>query len=141
MRQALERYQAVGVNRVAFGDLFLADVRQYRETQLAQVGMQALFPLWARDTRELFQHLVRSGFRAVVTCVDTQALPAAFCGREIDERFLADLPAGVDPCGENGEFHSFVYAGPVFQQPIAFTRGEQVLREGRFQYIDLIASD
>jgi uncharacterized protein (TIGR00290 family) len=141
MRAALERYQAGGVNAVAFGDLYLQDVRQYRETQLAQVGMRALFPLWARDTRELFHHLLRSGFKAVVTCVDTQALPAEFCGREIDETFLADLPAGIDPCGENGEFHSFAYAGPIFSRPIAFTRGERVLREGRFQYIDLLPEE
>lgn len=137
MRQTLERYHAAGVNAVAFGDLFLQDVRQYREANLAQSGMQAVFPLWARDTRDLFHSMVRSGFKAVVTCVDTQALGAEFSGREIDETFLADLPAGVDPCGENGEYHSFVYAGPIFKNPIAFTLGEQVLRENRFSYVDL----
>ena len=138
MREVLERYAQVGISAVAFGDIFLEDVRRYREEKLAQVGMQGLFPLWGRDTAELARAFLDRGFRAVVTCVDSQALDGAFVGRDFDERFLAQLPPQVDPCGENGAFHSFVYNGPIFQQPVPYVKGEVVVRENRFYYCDLV---
>ncbi len=138
MRQVLARYQALGIDSVIFGDLYLEDIRSYREKNLAQVGMKAIFPLWKRDTRELAQTLLRLGFKAVTTCVDTQALGAEFVGRDVDAQFLAELPAAVDPCGENGEYHSFAYDGPIFASKISFELGERVLRENRFYFCDLI---
>jgi uncharacterized protein (TIGR00290 family) len=138
MRRALTRHQAAGVEAVAFGDLFLADVRRYREEKLAELGLEAVFPLWEQDTRALSAAFLKAGFRAVVTCVDTQALEADFAGREIDARFLAELPEGVDPCGEGGEYHSFAFDGPIFRQPVGFRLGEKTLREGRFYFCDLL---
>jgi uncharacterized protein (TIGR00290 family) len=138
MRAVLERYQAEGVQRVAFGDLFLEDIRKYRQANLAQIGMCPIFPLWGKNTRGLAQQMLREGFRSVVTCVDTQVLAPEFAGREIDAAFLIDLPPTVDPCGENGEFHTFVYAAPIFAQPIRFSLGEKVLRDNRFYFADLI---
>jgi uncharacterized protein (TIGR00290 family) len=126
------------VDAIAFGDLFLADVRAYREAMLARLGWRGLFPLWGEDTARLARHFVGRGYRAILSCVDTQQLDAAFCGRDFDAAFLADLPAGVDPCGENGEFHTCVHAGPIFRGAIALERGERVLRDGRFQYVDLV---
>ncbi len=137
MGQALEKYRRAGVLDAAFGDLFLADVRAYREERLGRIGMRPVFPLWGRDTGELTRQFIRLGFRAIVVCVDTQALDQAAAGREYDESFLDDLPPGVDPCGENGEFHTFVYDGPLFRNPIQVERGENVLREQRFYYCDL----
>ncbi len=136
MRRAMEHFYAQGIRRVAFGDLFLADIREYRERNLARVGMEAIFPLWLRDTTELARGFIADGFRAVLVCVDPRKLDASFAGREYDASLLADLPAGVDPCGENGEFHSFVYAGPIFSEPVAITRGETVERDG-FVFTDL----
>jgi uncharacterized protein (TIGR00290 family) len=130
-----------GLEEVAFGDLFLADIRAYRERMLARIGMRGVFPIWMRDTRAVADGFVRQGYRAVVVCVDTHALPAAFAGREFDAALLDDLPAGVDPCGENGEFHTFVYAGPGFARPIPHRRGEIVVRDARFVYCDLIETD
>ncbi len=138
MEAALLAYQAQGVGAVAFGDIFLADLRAYRERNLARIGMSGLFPIWKRDTRELVQTFICLGFKAVVTCVDTQAFDASFAGRMIDEDFVRDLPPGVDPCGENGEFHSFVFDGPLFKQPVRFSVGEKVLRDERFCFCDLI---
>lgn len=138
MAEALARYQAAGVTAVVFGDIFLEDLRQYREEKLAPLGLKAVFPLWKGDTRALLQRFVQSGLKAVTTCVDTRVLGQEFVGREIDASFVADLPAGVDPCGENGEYHSFAYDGPLFRQPITFTRGEKVLRDERFYYCDLV---
>ncbi len=137
MAEVLARHKEAGVTAVAFGDLFLEDVRRYRERNLARVGLGALFPLWQRDTRELAHSFVRLGFRAITTCVDTSALDARFCGQPLDERFFAGLPEGVDPCGENGEYHSFVSGGPIFRSPVPYAVGETVLREGRFFYCDL----
>jgi uncharacterized protein (TIGR00290 family) len=137
MKEALALHFARGVRRVAFGDIFLEDLRVYREKNLALVGMQAMFPIWKRDTRELALEFVRQHFRAITVCVDPRVLDASFAGRELDASFFADLPAGVDPCGENGEFHTFVYDGPVFQTPIAFRVGEKVLRDG-FCFCDLL---
>jgi uncharacterized protein (TIGR00290 family) len=139
MGLALEKYRQSGITQAAFGDLFLEDVRAYREERLSRIGMHGIFPLWGRDTSELARQFVGLCFRAVVVCVDTQALDGAFAGREYDGDFLKDLPGEVDPCGENGEFHTFVYAGPVFRGPIQVERGEKVLRENRFQYCDLLA--
>ncbi|MBD3392786.1 MAG: ATP-binding protein [Chitinivibrionales bacterium] len=138
MREACARLFASGIRRVAFGDLFLPDVRAYRERNLAGAGMEAVFPLWNRDTKELAAGFVRLGFKAVLVCVDTQKLDASFAGREFNDTLVGDLPKAVDPCGENGEFHSFVYDGPVFAAPVAFGRGECVLREDRFRYCDLV---
>jgi len=137
MRSVLESYVRQGVLAAAFGDVFLADIRAYRERNLAQVGMQALFPLWQQDTRQLALRFVELGFEAIVTCVDTCQLDASFAGRHYDRAFLADLPEGVDPCGENGEFHTFVYAGPVFSQPLAVAAGQTVLRDNRFMFCEV----
>ena len=137
MKAALAEHFARGVRRVAFGDIFLQDLRAYREKNLAQVGMKALFPIWKRDTRELAEQFVQLGFRAVTVCVDPRVLDDSFAGRELDSSFFADLPPGVDPCGENGEFHTFVFDGPIFKTPIAFRTGEKVLRDG-FCFCDLL---
>jgi uncharacterized protein (TIGR00290 family) len=126
------------VRAVAFGDLFLEDVRRYRERQFAALARPLVFPVWGRNTAELARRFIASGFEAVLVCVDTQALPATFAGRSFDAALLDDLPAGVDPCGENGEFHTFVTNGPGFAHPVAVERGETVLRDGRFAYCDLI---
>jgi uncharacterized protein (TIGR00290 family) len=138
MREVLESHRARGVSSVVFGDVFLEDVRTYREENLSKVGMRGIFPLWGRDTGELARTFVDLGFEAVITCVDTHLLDGGFVGRVFDRQFLSELPAGVDPCGENGAFHSFVYDGPVFGERIAYTKGEMVLRENRFQYCDLM---
>jgi uncharacterized protein (TIGR00290 family) len=137
MRQLLIAAQDEGVTSVVFGDIFLEDLRKYREEKLAQLGMQAVFPLWKRDTHALAADLICLGFKAIVTCVDTQVLGQEFTGRLVDQQFLKDLPEKVDPCGENGEFHTFAYDGPVFRHPIDFEVGEKVLREDRFYYCDL----
>jgi len=137
MRTALEVHQRQGVSQVAFGDIFLADLRAYREEKLARIGMQALFPIWKRETPTLIREFLERGFRAVVVCVDPKALDPSFAGREIDENFLCDLPAGVDPCGENGEFHSFVFDAPMFREPVRFERGE-VVERGGFWFCDLL---
>ena len=136
MKDALAKHFERGVRRVAFGDIFLEDLRAYRESNLAKVGMQALFPIWKRDTRELAREFVRQGFRAITVCVDPRVLDASFAGRELDATFFAELPPGVDPCGENGEFHTFVFDGPVFKSAIAFHTGEKVVRDG-FCFCDL----
>ena len=138
MRAALGRYKAEGVTCVAFGDIFLEELRKYRENNLAKIGMKGIFPLWKRRTSDLARDFINAGFRAVITCVDSEVLDRRFAGREFDETFLSELPSGVDPCGENGEFHSFVCDGPVFKNAIRHTRGELVLRDQRFWYLDLI---
>jgi uncharacterized protein (TIGR00290 family) len=138
MSQVLEKYLAEGVHSVAFGDIFLKDVKEYRERNLSRVGMVGVFPLWGRDTQELARRFLGLRFRAVVTCVDSTTLGKDFAGRDIDEKFLRELPTTVDPCGENGEYHSFVYEGPILRERVEYTKGEVVLREGRFFYCDLI---
>jgi uncharacterized protein (TIGR00290 family) len=140
MRLALAECRARGIEDVAFGDIFLQDVRRYREERLAQVAMQAVFPLWGTDSGHLARDFVRLGFKAITTCVDLRVLDASFAGREFDERFLADLPPGVDPCGENGEFHSFVYDGPNLRFPLLVEVGERVERAG-FLFADLRPKD
>jgi len=138
MRDALLRHKEKGVTGVAFGDLFLEDLKAYREKKLAEVGMNAVFPLWKRDTTELAHSFIKQGFRAVITCVDSQVLGGEFSGRLYDEQFLADLPSHVDPCGENGEFHSFVFSGPLFSRPVQFDKGEVVVRDKRFHFCELL---
>jgi len=138
MARTLSAYKEAGVTTVVFGDLFLEDLRAYREEKLRRADMKAVFPIWKSDPERLAQRFIAAGFRAVTTCVDTQALAREFVGREFDEAFLADLPDGVDPCGENGEFHSFVYDGPILRRAIAVRTGEKVLREGRFAFCDLV---
>lgn len=138
MARVLDRYAQEGVSSVVFGDIFLEDLRKYREKNLAQMGMKGVFPLWKRDTRELARSLLFLGFKAVTTCVDSQALDRRFVGRVIDERFLSELPETVDPCGENGEYHSFVFEAPILRGRVSYAMGEVVLRENRFWYCDLI---
>ncbi|MBA8887625.1 uncharacterized protein (TIGR00290 family) [Dokdonella fugitiva] len=137
---ALARARAAepGLDAIAFGDLFLADVRAYREALLARLGWRGVFPLWGEDTRRLARAFVARGHRAILCCVDTQQLDGAFCGRDYDAALLADLPAGCDPCGEHGEFHTCVHGGPLFARSLELVRGERVLREDRFAYVDLV---
>jgi uncharacterized protein (TIGR00290 family) len=138
-RDALEeiRRQLPDAAHIAFGDLFLADVRAYRERLLAGSGFDPLFPIWGLDTATLARRFIAEGFVARLVCVDTNQLDATFSGRLFDEQLLADLPASVDPCGERGEFHTFVSDGPPFNGPIAYRVGETVLRDNRFMFCDL----
>src|SRR5579864_5292769 len=130
--------KAVGaeIEGIAFGDLFLEDVRSYREKQMKDTGLQPIFPLWGQPTQDLAKQMIASGLRAKLTCVDTEKLDASFAGREFDENLLSGLPDGVDPCGERGEFHSFVYAGPMFDREIPVVVGETVVRD-QFVFADL----
>jgi uncharacterized protein (TIGR00290 family) len=137
MEEALRVHLEKGVRKVAFGDIFLEDLRTYREKRLARVGMTALFPIWKRDTRELIRSFHAHQFRAVAVCVDSKVLDPGFAGRELDDSFFRDLPPHADPCGENGEFHTFVFDGPIFQSPIPVRTGEIVNRDG-FVFCDLL---
>jgi uncharacterized protein (TIGR00290 family) len=128
MRALLEEGLTEGIDTVAFGDIFLEDLKLYREKNLAQLGMKGLFPIWKRDTAELARTFIDLGFKAVLACVDTAILDASFAGRPYDQDLLRDLPPHVDPCGENGEFHSFAFDGPIFKHPINHTVGEVVQR-------------
>src|SRR5665213_396724 len=130
MSQALSEAPLAEAVTIAFGDLFLEDIRAYREERLSQVAKQAIFPLWGRDTSALAREFIAAGFEAVLVCVDPRRLNPSFAGRRFDAELLADLPSDVDPCGENGEFHTFVYAGPIFSAPIACQVGETVERDG-----------
>jgi uncharacterized protein (TIGR00290 family) len=131
MEAAFEQFRADGVTTIAFGDLFLADIRRYREQWLARTGMTPIFPVWHRDTRDLAHEFIDQGFTAVLTCVDTRVLDRSFAGRAFDRALLADLPRAIDPCGENGEFHTFVSGGPIFHWTVPVTRGEVVQRDVR----------
>jgi uncharacterized protein (TIGR00290 family) len=137
MAEALNRFKQEGVEKVAFGDIFLEDVRKYREDNLARLNMKAIFPIWGRDSAELAQTFIALGFKSVISCIDTKVLDKRFLGRQFDKDFLAELPPGVDPSGENGEFHSFVYDGPIFKERIGYKLGEMVLRDS-FHFCDLI---
>ncbi len=139
MRRALHEIRArwPTVDSVAFGDLFLDDVRAYREERMAPTGLTPVFPVWGRNTRALACEFIAQGHRATLVCVDAQALDASFAGREYDPALLADLPAGVDPCGERGEFHTFVHASPLFDRDIPVRGGETVVRDERFVFYDL----
>lgn len=136
MASVVERARSAGVSAFAFGDLFLEDIRAYREKQLAGSGLQPLFPLWNRPTGVLARHMIAGGVRAILTCVDPKKLPASFAGREFGPELLAELPPDVDPCGENGEFHTFVHAGPMFHISINVRVGEVVERDG-FVFADI----
>ncbi|MGH9791391.1 MAG: ATP-binding protein [Candidatus Acidiferrales bacterium] len=140
MREAMARAHAEGVTHIVFGDLFLEDVRRYREEKLDGTGIAPVFPLWGRDTAELAREMIAAGVQAVLTCVDPKKLPRAFAGRWFDSALLAHLPAGVDRCGENGEFHTCVVAGPMFAAELGVTVGETVERDG-FVFSDVLLRD
>jgi len=140
MAQACAKAITEGIDGIAFGDLFLEDVRAYRERQLKDTGLEPIFPVWGIPTAVLAREMIGAGVRAKLTCVDTDKLNGSFAGREFDEALLADLPDDVDPCGERGEFHSFVYAGPMFNAAMRLTLGETVVRD-QFVFADLIAEE
>jgi len=137
MREAMEGAKADGITQVIFGDLFLEDVRAYREEKLAQVGMTAAFPLWGMDTKKLAREMTGNGLRAVITCIDPRKIPKEFAGKEYNARLIGKLPETVDPCGENGEFHTFTFDGPMFGKIIKVEVGEVVNREG-FVFADVL---
>jgi uncharacterized protein (TIGR00290 family) len=141
MKEALLRYKNAGVHSVVFGDIFLQDVRKYREENLSKIGMNGVFPIWRRNTTALAHTFIDLGFKAVTICIDSNVLDKRFAARDFDKQFLSELPPTVDPCGENGEFHSFVFDGPIFKENILFKKGEIVLRDNRFYYCDLIPID
>ena len=136
MEEAMTKLKNQGVEAVIFADLFLQDVRAYRERNLSRLHMEAIFPLWGGETSELSRRFLALGFKAVVACVDTHLLDPSFCGCDYDERFLDRLPPEVDPCGENGEFHTFVHDGPIFKKPLSIRKGKRVLRDNRFCFVD-----
>ena len=138
MSAALRAFHDRGVRHVAHGDLFLEDVRAFRDANLARLGMRGVYPLWGEDTRALARTFTHRGFKAILSCVDGEKLGPQFAGREFDHALQQDLPAGVDPCGEYGEFHSCVYAGPILRTPLALVRGARVTRLERFHYCDLL---
>lgn len=137
MEVAIAQARQQGVTHMIFGDLFLEEIRAYREHKLAGTGITPVFPLWGQPTDELGRQMIEAGLKAHIVTCDLQKLPEAFAGRKFDERLLADLPSGVDPCGENGEFHTCVIAGPMFAHPISVIEGEQVKRDG-YAYCDLL---
>ncbi len=137
MMGVLTKLKQNGVSSVVFGDIFLEEVRKYREDNLSKLGMEGIFPIWGRDTAELTRSFIALGFQAVVTCVDPKVLDKRFLGRRLDKHFWAELPPNVDPGGENGEFHSFVFNGPIFKKRIVYTLGESVLRNSLY-FCDLL---
>lgn len=137
MEKAMLEYKQKGILTVAFGDIFLQDLREYRQRNLAKAGMKAIFPIWHRDTIEIVRTFIELGFKAYLTCVDGDKLGRAFAGRPVDADLIRELPDSVDPCGENGEFHSFVYDGPIFRRPVYLSVGEVVLRDVRY-FADLV---
>jgi uncharacterized protein (TIGR00290 family) len=137
MEEALRMHYDKGVRTLAFGDIFLEDLRAYREKNLARMGMSALFPIWKRDTRELIRAFHSANFRAIAVCIDIKVLNRSFAGRELDHAFFRDLPPHADPCGENGEFHTFVFDGPIFHAPIPVRTGEIIQRDS-FVFCDLL---
>ncbi|MBP7088349.1 MAG: diphthine--ammonia ligase [Candidatus Omnitrophica bacterium] len=138
MRNFLRKCKNKDIWGVSFGDIFLEEVRKYRLKHLYLLGMQGIFPLWKRDTLEVANNFIDLGFKAIVICVDSKSLDKRFIGRCFNRSFLADLPSNVDPCGENGEFHTFVFEGPMFKYPIKYNKGKVVFRDSRFYYLDLI---
>jgi len=139
MATAIERLKAEGVSVMGFGDLYFEDIRKYREAQLEPTGVQPVFPLWGLPTQTLAHTVIREGFRARLCCIDPRKVPPAWAGRDYDEALLAEMPPDIDPCAENGEFHTFVYDAPNFREPILHTVGETVLRDG-FWFADLVPS-
>lgn len=140
MENEMKHLKAEGIGTVAFGDIFLQDVREYRENNLRKIEMQSIFPLWGRNSHDLVTSFLDMGFQAITTSVDSSKLGIEFCGRRIDRVFLNALPEYVDPAGENGEFHSFVFDGPIFKQPVRFSLGEKVMRDG-FYYCDILLAE
>ena len=138
MTESLQYFKDQGVTKIVFGDIFLEDVRKYREDNLKQIGMKGIFPLWGQKTENLSKEFFDLGFSSIICCIDSQKLEKKFVGRYFDKNFISDLPSNIDVMGENGEFHSFVYAGPNFQKHISFDIGNFVFRENRFWYCDLI---
>ncbi|MCW4018370.1 MAG: diphthine--ammonia ligase [Candidatus Bathyarchaeota archaeon] len=134
----LRSYRTQGITSMVFGDIFLEDVKKFRDESLTKLGMQGIYPLWKQNTKRIAEKFIKLGFKAMVTVVDGNVLGKEFAGREYNVQFLAELPAGVDPCGENGEFHSFVYDGPNFSKPVKFRKGEVTLKQNRFWHCDLI---
>jgi uncharacterized protein (TIGR00290 family) len=139
MSHAMNRYKTHGIKVVGFGDLFLEDLRAWREANLAKAGMRGVFPIWKRDTTKVAHEVIRLGYKAYLSCVEGK-VGEGFAGRLYSERILSSLPSGIDPCGENGEFHSFVFDGPIFKQPVAVKVGEIVTRDGRY-YADLLSDE
>jgi uncharacterized protein (TIGR00290 family) len=137
MQTALLEFKSVGISKVVFGDLFLEEIRAYRDRMLTAIGMTAIYPVWGRKTRELAEEFIASGFRAALVCVDPQKLAPSFAGRMFDAALVRDLPATADPCGENGEFHTFVFDGPIFRNPVRIRFGPIVLRQN-FYFADLL---
>ena len=128
MLEVLQTAKAKGIEVVAFGDIFLEDLRLYRENQMRQIGMECLFPIWKRDTHELADQFIREGFKTIICCISDEHLNESWCGRILDEKFIHDLPVGIDPCGENGEFHSFCFDGPIYKNRIAIKMGETIYK-------------
>ncbi|TDI87855.1 MAG: diphthine--ammonia ligase [Caldithrix sp.] len=136
----LANHKEEGIDSVAFGDLFLEDIKKYREAHLGKIGMRGLFPIWHRDTTELLNTFLQLGFKAIIVCVNLKMLDGSFAGKTIDGKFLDELPSNIDPCGENGEFHSFVFDGPIFDEEVKFTLGETVVRNDAC-FCDLLPAD
>jgi len=136
--EVILNYKESGIRHVVFGDLFLQEIKKYREDLLGKIEMECVFPIWKRDTVKLAKEFIDLGFKAITVCVDSNVLGEEFAGREYDEQFLNELPSGVDPCGENGEFHTFVYEGPIFNKSINYHIGDIVLRDERFYYCDVL---
>jgi len=137
IESVLINFRENGIYRVLFGDIFLEDVKIYRDKFLDRLSMHGIYPLWLRDSNELADDFIRSGFKAITTCVDSTQLGIEFAGREFNSEFLSNLPSTCDPCGENGEFHTFVYDGPIFKNKIEFDVGNTIMRDSRFYYTDL----
>jgi uncharacterized protein (TIGR00290 family) len=137
MIEALAMYPAMDVKEIAFGDVYLEDVKAYREKLIGRTQLKSVYPIWKRDTKELITEFIGEGYKAITVCIDTKKLPESFLGRELDKDFIKELPANVDPSGENGEYHTFVYDGPDFREPVKFELGEKV-RRGEFGFVDLV---
>ncbi|MFX1259434.1 MAG: ATP-binding protein, partial [Promethearchaeota archaeon] len=137
MKKEMIYFKSKNVNHVAFGDIFLEDIRKYREKNLAKIGMKAIFPLWGKSSKTLARQFLDLGFKAILICIDSTVLDGSFIGQLFNDDFLSSLPLNVDPCGENGEFHTFVFDGPIFSTPIQFEKGKITVQEDRFNFIDL----
>lgn len=138
MKESLEKYIEKGISGVVFGDVYLEDLRIYRENKLKGIGLRAIFPLWRTKSQKIVQEFIEAGFKAIISCLDHKVLDKKFLGRDFNQGFVEELPSGVDPIGEKGEFHSFVYQAPIFRERILFEKGEILLRENGFWYCDLI---
>jgi len=136
----LASHKEQGIDSVAFGDLFLGDIKKYRQAHLAKIGMQGLFPIWQRDTTEMLKTFLQLGFKAIIVCVDLRTLAGSFVGKMIDGKFLDELPSNIDPCGENGEFHTFVFDGPIFDEEVKFALGKTVVKNDSC-FCDLLPKD